>query len=67
MLFGNLFLDLLTALGCAIILGLIGIVLAFAWWVIKLIFQAGRDAQGKNGMSILEQYTYSLDDEPESK
>ena len=43
----NILLDLITALGCAIIFGLICIVLAFTWWCIKIIGQIAKEANVK--------------------
>lgn len=40
----NIFLDLLVTLGCTIILGLICIVLAFTWWVVKFIAYTAKEA-----------------------
>ena len=39
----NLFLDLAVALGCAVIFGLICIVFAFTWWVIRILCQTGKE------------------------
>lgn len=44
---GNLFLYLLIGLGCAILAGLILVVLALTWWVIKIIAQAAKEVQSK--------------------
>lgn len=44
---GNIFLDLIIALGCAILFGLICIALAITWWAVKIIAQAAKATQNK--------------------
>lgn len=40
----NLLWDLIIILGCTVIFGLICIVLAFTWWVVKIIAASAKEA-----------------------
>lgn len=67
---GTIFLDLIIGLGCAILVGLICVVFAITWYVIKLIGQTAKELQNKRtqaDMSIGDRYTYSLETSDDAK
>ena len=68
---GVIFMDLLIALGCAIILGLIIAVLAITYWIVKIIAQAAKEVETKKTLpvdtSIMKKYTSSLETSDDAK